>query len=73
MRIGLIVCNGLLVKFGVRPLKGVLPWIAGCGVVALAVLAYRAQQKLWKSDMLAKVTTDRAETPFSNQNESGRV
>ena len=54
MRIGLIVCNGLLVKFGIRPLKGVLPWIAGCGVVALGVLAYRAQQKLWKRDMLRK-------------------
>ena len=32
MRIALIVCNGLLVKFGIRPLKGPLPWIAGCGV-----------------------------------------
>src|SRR5207253_6562298 len=28
MRIGLIVCNALIVKFGVRPLKGALPYIA---------------------------------------------
>jgi len=48
-----------LVKFGVRPLKGVLPWIAGCGVVALGVLGYRAQQKLWKHDMLSR-SQDRA-------------
>jgi hypothetical protein len=54
MRIGLIVCNALLVRFGIRPLKGVLPWIAGCGVVALGVLVFRAQQKLWRRDMLSK-------------------
>jgi len=35
-------------------LEGVLPWIAGCGVVALGLLAYRAQQKLWRRDMLFK-------------------
>ena len=58
MRIGLIVCNGLLVKFGVRPLKGVLPWIAGCGVLALGVVAFQAQRKLWQSDMRAKQIDD---------------
>jgi len=54
LRIGLIICNALLVKFGTRPLKGVLPYVAGCGTVALALLAFRAQKKLWQSDMAAK-------------------
>ena len=54
LRIGLIICNALLVKFGTWPLKGVLPYVAGCGTVALALLAFRAQKKLWQSDMAAK-------------------
>jgi len=54
LRIGLIICNALLVRFGVRPLKGVLPYIAACGTVALALLAFRAQKKLWQSDLAAK-------------------
>ena len=54
LRIGLIICNGLLVKFGLRPLKGVLPYVALCGTVALALLAFRAQKKLWQCDMAAK-------------------
>ena len=54
LRIGLITCNVLLLKFGTRPLKGVLPYVAGCGTVALALLAFRAQKKLWQSDMAAK-------------------
>lgn len=54
LRIGLIICNTLLIRFGVRPLKGVLPYIALCGTVALALLAFRAQKKLWQSDMAAK-------------------
>lgn len=61
MRIGLIICNALLVKFGVRPLKGVLPWIAGCGVIALGVVAYQTQKKLWRSDMRAKQVADGSE------------
>src|SRR5438309_1444025 len=48
LRIGLIICNALLVKFGTWPLKGVLPYVAGCGTVALALLAFRAQKKLWQ-------------------------
>jgi len=31
-----------------------LPYVAGCGTVALALLAFRAQKKLWQSDMAAK-------------------
>ena len=54
MRIGLIIINALMVRFGTRGLKGSLPWIALGGVVALAVLAYRAQKRLWQADMLAK-------------------
>ena len=57
MRLALIICNGLLVKFGVRPLRGALPYVAGCGTVALALLAYRAQKRLWKSDMQAKAAS----------------
>jgi hypothetical protein len=54
LRLGLIICNVLLIKFGIRPLKGVLPYTAACGTVALALLAFRAQKKLWQSDMAAK-------------------
>src|SRR2546421_9478117 len=54
MRIGLIIINALIVRFGTRGLKSSLPWIALGGVVALAVLASRAQKKLWQADMLAK-------------------
>jgi len=54
MRLALIIINGLLVRFGVRPLAGALPYVAVCGTVALALLAYRAQKRLWKSDMYAK-------------------
>lgn len=54
LRIGLIIVNALLVRFGPRGLKGSLPYIAGCGTVALALLVYRAQKRLWKTDMRAK-------------------
>ena len=57
MRLALIIINGLLVRFGVRPLGGALPYVAGCGTVALALLAYRAQKRLWKSDMQAKAAS----------------
>ena len=54
MVIGLIVANALIIKFGVRPLKGSLPYIALGGGVVLAILAYRAQKRLWRADMAAK-------------------
>ncbi len=54
LRLALIIINGLLVRFGVRPLEGALPYVAVCGTLALALLAYRAQKRLWKSDMQAK-------------------
>jgi len=61
LRIALIVINALLVKFGTRPLKGALPYVAGCGSLALGVLAYRAQKKLWQCDIQAKRATMQSE------------
>ena len=58
LRIALIIINGLLVRFGTRGLKGSLPWIACGGVLALAVLAYVAQRKLWQLDMQAKAAAE---------------
>src|SRR5437867_830086 len=49
LRIALIVINALLIRFGARPLKAALPYVAFLGTVALGVLAFRAQQKLWQS------------------------
>ena len=57
LRLALIIIGGLLGRFGVRPLKGALPYVAVCGTVALALLAYRAQKRLWKSDMQAKAAS----------------
>ena len=54
MRIGLIVINALLVKFGIRPLKATLPYVAFGGLITLGILAYRAQKRLWQADMKAK-------------------
>jgi archaetidylinositol phosphate synthase len=57
LRLALIIINGLLVRFGVQPLEGALPYVAGCGTLTLALLAYRAQKRLWKSDMQAKAAS----------------
>jgi hypothetical protein len=54
MRVGLIVINALIVKFGTRPLKGVLPYLALGGLIVLGILAFRAQRRLWRLDMQAK-------------------
>jgi phosphatidylglycerophosphate synthase len=54
MRIGLMVINALIIRFGTRGLKGSLSWIALGGVIALSFLVYRSQQKLWQADMVAK-------------------
>jgi hypothetical protein len=35
-------------------LKGALPWVAFGGVIALTVLAYIAQRRLWQIDMKAR-------------------
>lgn len=54
LRIALIIINVFIMRFGTRGLKGSLPWIALGGVIALSVLAYLAQRKLWKVDMRIK-------------------
>jgi len=54
LRIALIVINVFIVRFGSRGLKGALPWVAFGGVIALSVLAYIAQRRLWEIDMRAK-------------------
>ena len=60
LRIVLIIINTLLIKFGTRGLKGSLFWIAVGGTIALSILAYLAQRKLWQVDMEAKAESDRA-------------
>ena len=59
LRIALIVANIFMIKFGPRGLKGSLPWLAFGGVIALTVLAYIAQRKLWQVDMKAKAEAQR--------------
>ena len=54
LRIALIIINVFIMRFGTRGLKGSLPWIALGGVIALSVLAYIAQRKLWRIDMSIK-------------------
>ncbi len=54
LRIALMILNALIITFGTRGLKGALPWIAFGGVIALSVLAFMAQKKLWEADMKAK-------------------
>jgi len=58
LRIALIVINGFIIKFGTRGLRGALPWVACGGVIALTVLAYIAQRKLWQVDMKAKAKAE---------------
>lgn len=56
LRIALIIINFFMIRFGTRGLKGSLPWVALGGVIALAILAYIAQKKLWQVDMRTKET-----------------
>src|SRR2546425_11544777 len=58
LRIILFILNALMIGFGTRGLRGSLPWIAVGGVVALSVLAFVAQKKLWQLDMIAKHEDD---------------
>lgn len=58
LRIALIIINALLVKFGTRGLKGALPWVAFGGVIALSVLVFICQRKLWQADMKAKAEAE---------------
>ena len=60
LRIALIIINILIIRFGTRGLKGALPWLAFGGIIALTVLAYVAQRRLWQIDM-----TERSEAKIS--------
>jgi phosphatidylglycerophosphate synthase len=62
LRIALIIINGFIVRFGTRGLKGALPWVAFGGVIALSVLAYVAQRRLWQIDMQAKADDNVSES-----------
>ena len=59
-RVAPIVINAFIVKFGARGLNGALPWVIFGSMIALTVLAYLAQRKLWQVDMKAKAETERA-------------
>jgi phosphatidylglycerophosphate synthase len=61
LRIALIIINIFIIRFGTRGLKGALPWVAFGGVIALSVLAYIAQRRLWQIDMKAKAEADFSE------------
>jgi len=52
-----IVVNRLPDRFGGRPLRGALRYVAVCATVALALQAYRAQKRLWKSDIQAEAAS----------------
>jgi phosphatidylglycerophosphate synthase len=58
LRIALIIINCFIVRFGARGLKGALPWVAFGGVIALAVLAYISQRRLWRIDMKNKAEAE---------------
>jgi len=59
LRIALIIINVFIIRFGTRGLKGSLPWIALGGIIALSILAYLAQKKLWRLDMRLKESENR--------------
>ena len=54
MRIALIILNVLIIRFGARGIKGSLPWIVLGGLIALSVLVFFSQRKLWRLDMKIK-------------------
>src|SRR5499427_7058010 len=54
LRLALMIINALIVRFGTRGLRGALPWVAFGGMIALTVLAYVAQRRLWQMDMKAR-------------------
>jgi phosphatidylglycerophosphate synthase len=61
LRIALIIINAFIIKFGTRGLNGALPWVAFGGIIALCVLAYIAQRRLWRIDMEAKADDNASE------------
>jgi phosphatidylglycerophosphate synthase len=61
LRIALIVINVFIIRFGTRGLNGALPWVALGGVIALSILAFIAQRRLWQIDMKAKAEDNASE------------
>jgi phosphatidylglycerophosphate synthase len=53
-RLAIIVINALVIRFGTARMEAALPWVAGGGLVALALMAYATHRKIWRSDMAAK-------------------
>lgn len=58
LRIALVIINVFIICFGTRGLRGSLPWITFGGLIALFVLAYIAQRRLWQIDVKAKAEAD---------------
>jgi hypothetical protein len=50
-RIFLVLTNALLIFFGQRYMIKAIPYVAAGGLVALSLLVYRTQKKIWKIDM----------------------
>ncbi len=50
-RVALIVINALLIRFGTHAMQRALPYVAAGGTVMLAVIVWRAQQRIWKIDL----------------------
>ena len=61
LRLALIIINVFIIRFGTRGLKGALPWVAFGGLIALSILAYIAQRRLWQIDMKAKAEAEVSE------------
>jgi phosphatidylglycerophosphate synthase len=53
-RLSLIVINALLINFGTRHMISGLKYVNGGAVIALCVLVYQTQKKIWQLDMQNK-------------------
>jgi hypothetical protein len=55
-RLALVIINGLVIRFGAATMADALPYAAVGGGVALAILVYVTQRKIWGTDLSAKNT-----------------
>ena len=53
-RAAIIVINALVIRHGTDRMVAALPYVAGGGVVLLAIMAYRAHRRIWAIDMAAR-------------------
>ncbi len=53
-RVALVVINALLIRYGAAAMARALPYVATGSAVALAVLVYVTQRKIWRVDMAAR-------------------